>query len=415
MMKQSGVVTLMTTGLLLVVGLIITMGAYRAALYEIKRAQNEVESRKAYWQAEGGVECGVAQFVPTLMMPKSVTACDAGIEIVPSFTLDESTQEIILSAKAGSHVVSRRFIPSSSNLQSGALQSSGSFVAKSAVNITTPDPGSKLEDGKWDCTAVRFGGRFTANASITNSGVVHGNLPYQGFEHNEKDCVEKTIVNGSCSSDSQPQCLLSDFKKDSKLNIFKDFFGVEPQYHDSVRDSGDFHIIDLAGEQLGAKNCGAAIIEQLEADARKLWVEGSCVISSTELAAIKSALNPTGLEKKAITLVVHDGLFALQGAATLDGVVFHFNYDFSPSEEAWKTLDLADSAVAHFPDDYGLAVYYQGGSFSITGGVFFDYPDSSHVSLFRDSLSFHYNRDVIRQAQANTSLFTWKKGAWRDF
>ncbi|GAL23740.1 hypothetical protein JCM19239_7694 [Vibrio variabilis] len=126
-------------------------------------------------------------------------------------------------------------------------------MAKSAVNITTPDPGSKLEDGKWDCTAVRFGGRFTANASITNSGVVHGNLPYQGFVHNEKDCVEKTIVNGSCSSDSQPQCLLSDFKKDSELNIFKDFFGVEPQYHDSVRDSGDFHIIDLTGEELGAK------------------------------------------------------------------------------------------------------------------------------------------------------------------
>ncbi|GAL23739.1 hypothetical protein JCM19239_7693 [Vibrio variabilis] len=129
----------------------------------------------------------------------------------------------------------------------------------------------------------------------------------------------------------------------------------------------------------------------------------------------KVGTQPTGLEKKAITLVVHDGLFALQGAATLDGVVFHFNYDFSPSEEAWKTLDLADSAVAHFPDDYGLAAYYQGGSFNITGGVFFDYPDSSHVSLFRDSLSFHYNRDVIRQAQTTTSLFTWKKGAWRDF
>ncbi|GAL23741.1 hypothetical protein JCM19239_7695 [Vibrio variabilis] len=101
MMKQSGVVTLMTTGLLLVVGLIVTMGAYRAALYEIKRAQNEVESRKAYWQAEGGVECGVAQFIPTLTMPESVTTCDAGIEIVPSFTLDESTQEIILLLKRG--------------------------------------------------------------------------------------------------------------------------------------------------------------------------------------------------------------------------------------------------------------------------------------------------------------------------
>ena len=79
MMKQSGVVTLMTTGLLLIVGLIVTMGAYRATLSEIKPAQNEVASRKAYWQPDGGGVCGLAQFIPKLTMPHFVTTCDGGI------------------------------------------------------------------------------------------------------------------------------------------------------------------------------------------------------------------------------------------------------------------------------------------------------------------------------------------------
>ncbi|MGR5502135.1 hypothetical protein ACQKP3_15520 [Vibrio sp. DNB22_10_4] len=417
MKKQLGVVTLMITGLLLVVALIVTLGAYKTSLYEIKRAQNEVEARKTYWVLEGGVECGLAQFIPTLSVPAEPKTCDSAINITPSFAVDAITKEVVLSAKMSSHEVSRRFIPSSNNLKPGAIQSTGSFVVNSSVNISTPDPGDKLEDGRWDCTAVRFGGSFKANGAITNSGVIHGISPYEGFEHNNKDCAEMTVVSANCSSDTDPTCLKQDFKKDTELDVFKDFFGVDASYHNSIRDSGEFTVIELksASESAGPKQCGSKIINSLNTDNLKIWIEGSCVISSDELGSIKTALNPAGGTKKAMTLVVHEGLLALHGATAINGVVFHFNQDFSPTKSAWDALELADSAVAHFPEDYGSAAYYQGGSFNISGGVFFDYPKASHASLFRDSLSFHYNRDVIRDAQGSSSLFTWKKGAWRDF
>lgn len=417
MKKQSGVIALMTTSLLLVVALVLTMGAYKTSLYEIKRAQNEIEARKTYWSLEGGVECGLAQFVPTLSVPAEPTKCDSAINITPSFKIDALTEEVILSAKVSSHEISRRFIPSSSSLKPGAIQSTSSFVVNSSVNISTPDPGNKMEDGRWDCTAVRFGGSFKANGAITNSGVIHGVSPYEGFEHNNKDCAEMTVVSANCSSEANSACLKQDFKKDTELDVFKDFFGVDASYHNSIRDNGEFSVIELkvATENAGPKSCGSKIIESLNTDNLKIWIEGSCVISSDELSTIKTALNPKEGPKKAMVLVVHDGLLALHGSTSLNGVVFHFNYDFSPTKSAWDALELADSAVAHFPNDYGSAAYYQGGSFNISGGVFFDYPKTSHVSLFRDSLSFHYNRDVIRNAQGSSSLFTWKKGAWRDF
>lgn len=413
---QGGVVTLLTTCLLLIVALVVTLGGYKSTFYEIKRTQNEVASRQTHWKAEGAVECGVAQYMIGRTIPPLVTACDSTFNVVPEIILDPANNEVMIIATVQQRRVSRRFMRAGGNLQSGAIQSSSSFVVNSSINISTPDPGLELDDD-WDCTAVRFAGSFNSASSIVNSGVIHGMSPYAGFEHKNKDCVEKTVVSVPCSSDSEPICLRSDFKQDEQLNVFKDFFGVDPQYHNLVRDNGEFTVVDLSLglEGSNATNCGTKIIEQLESGNFAIWVEGSCAISGDELDSLNKLLNPGDSNRKSLSLVVHEGLMSLGGAAEIQGVVFHFNYDFIPTQEAWKDLNIADGAVDHFPTKYGSAAYYQGGAFSIKGGVFFDYPSKEHLSLFRDSLSFHYNRDVVQHTQNTVSVFSWKKGSWRDF
>lgn len=54
---QQGLATLLITSILLSVALVVTLGSYKNLFYQIKRAQNEVNSRQQHWEAEGGLEC----------------------------------------------------------------------------------------------------------------------------------------------------------------------------------------------------------------------------------------------------------------------------------------------------------------------------------------------------------------------
>ena len=55
--KQGGFITLLLVSVLLVGTLIASFGNFKVLFYQIKRAQNEVQARKAHWLAEGGLEC----------------------------------------------------------------------------------------------------------------------------------------------------------------------------------------------------------------------------------------------------------------------------------------------------------------------------------------------------------------------
>lgn len=56
--QQAGVATLLITSVLVLSALIVTLGTYRSVFHQIKVAQNEVQVRKAHWNAEAGLECG---------------------------------------------------------------------------------------------------------------------------------------------------------------------------------------------------------------------------------------------------------------------------------------------------------------------------------------------------------------------
>ncbi len=201
----------------------------------------------------------------------------------------------------------------------------------------------------------------------------------------------------------------------TSLAYLKIFFCVPRHQHDAVRTNGMFREINLETQTAEGlwerKNCGEEILQQLRQNNLHLWINGSCVISDDYLADIKVLSEASD----GITLLVHEGIFVMQGAASIKGVLFHFNQDFEPSIEQWQQLGISDSITTHFPEDQSLAAYYQDGSFMITGGAFFDYSNAEHLALFRDSLSFQYNHDVITHSSSSSSSYLWKKGAWRDF
>lgn len=412
---QLGAITLMMTSILLSLALMLFIGMYKTTFYEIKRAQNEITSRKSFWLAEGGVECAIAQYFPSQKIPASIQVCDDTLSVTTKLWSDSITGDVVASATSGNQTISRRFALATSKLKSGAIQTSASIKIKSSLVINTPDPGMEEDEG-WECAAFRFKGHLSVKGSLINRGLSDGPVPSEEFMSHKK-CLQEhlTTVVGDCSSSSDPKCFANDFVQDDQLSVFEDFFGVPRHQHDAVRTNGMFREINLETQTAEGlwerKNCGEEILQQLRQNNLHLWINGSCVISDDYLADIKVLSEASD----GITLLVHEGIFAMQGAASIKGVLFHFNQDFEPSIEQWQQLGISDSITTHFPEDQSLAAYYQDGSFMITGGAFFDYSNVEHLALFRDSLSFQYNHDVITHSSSSSSSYLWKKGAWRDF
>ncbi|WP_120511528.1 hypothetical protein [Photobacterium salinisoli] len=55
---QQGMSTLLVTSLMLSVAMVFVLTSYSTSFYQVKRAQNTVFSRQAFWLAEGGLACG---------------------------------------------------------------------------------------------------------------------------------------------------------------------------------------------------------------------------------------------------------------------------------------------------------------------------------------------------------------------
>ena len=408
--KQMGMLTLLTTSLLLIVALVIALGGYKSTFYEVKRAQNEIASRQAHWAAEGGVECGVAQYMITRTIPASILACDTDANILPNIVLDPTNNEVVISARVQRREVSRRFTHSLQAF-SGAIQSTSDLYVRGSSSIYTPDPG-QLSDKGWECIAAKYDGELKVVGSIDNKGLVHGLPPYDGFDNQGKDCSTSHMTSDSNSS------LKSDFQFESNLKVFESFFNVPVKHHDQVKNSGAFTVLEGTVSAPGTiktlPNCGKALTDEIEKGHTKLWVEGSCEIATTELHALSQASSKT----KGILLVVHEGLFSIMGTGSLNGILFHFNQDFSPDLAKWEGFE-AGVYLHHVANDFDLSYrertsYYQHGSFTVTGGQLFETPDPQ-VAIFNNSLAFNYNRDVIDHARQGLTSTTWKKGSWRDF
>ncbi len=86
MSGQQGAITLLMTSMLLVMTLALSVTGYRQIYFQIKRSQNELISRQAFWIAEGGLECLYAQLQDAHSVPSPFSLCGlpSGLELILS-------------------------------------------------------------------------------------------------------------------------------------------------------------------------------------------------------------------------------------------------------------------------------------------------------------------------------------------
>ncbi|WP_258132413.1 hypothetical protein [Aliivibrio sifiae] len=403
MKNQKGAITLLVSSFILMASLIFSLGSYKHIFYQVKRAQNEVEARKGYWAAEGGVECAFTKVSTIGSVPSTPIPECASLELTDL----QITQEVNYQIKADklSQVVKKDFSIGGKR-SSGAMKSAADIYFYASTTFSTPDPGELTDDG-WECVALRYRNRFESASAPINQGVIHGDKPFLEFDSKGLDCAPSHMTYGTGN----------DFLKDETVNPFESLFGVKKEDHNKVRDNGIFQIIDMNGQK--KSQCGSKITDIINSGKYHIWVEGGCEIVSSDYANLATASNDTD----GVFILIHDGVLSLigspSGSSPIKGLLFHFNTEFAlgPNLSSWEGTEAYTQLSYEpsvFPSSYlTSSSYYQDGSFTFNGGQIFDSLGQS--ALFFNAVNFKYNKDVMDSVFEELVQPQWVKGSWHDF
>ncbi|NOH48544.1 hypothetical protein F0262_10795 [Vibrio rotiferianus] len=430
MNKQSGAATLLVTSMLLVAALVVTLGSYKSLFYQIKQANNQIVSRQEHWQAEGGLECGFTHIVDNNLsgVPANLAQqCTSySIDILQG-SLHEP--DILISEVGYARVAKKLAFVGGGGF--GAIRSTADIIAHGSAVLAPPDPGRYNNAGYYECVGAIVKRRFIASG-IINKGL-GGAIPppSAGFDQS-KNCgssyqTETSVHTGiwqDADGNYQREYAELDIQQDPKLDPFLDYFGVEKDKWQSVRDdpAQNFLTVSMGGGK--DIDCVSKFINELKDNKPyKIWIDGSCQITDTQLTSLKQLQSKN--DKLNLFILVHNGVLGINGSGTIRGMLFHFNSGYAPTQEQWDNLkDIKPYLNANFNTYidtlYGtssgisplLATYFQRGSFSLTGGQIFD--ADGQMALFDNSLRLAFNSDVINSFSTPINV-KWVKGSWNDF
>ncbi|MFA0054011.1 hypothetical protein [Vibrio echinoideorum] len=441
--KQRGVVTLLVTSVLLVGALVVTLGTYRSVFHQIKVAQNEVQGRQDHWRSEGGLECTYSYLLEldkTIADIKDTSTRPAGF---PDWCSPYATQpqiDISNSAVSSAYIVASsvnsqslyKTIKESSQLGSGAIQSTGPIEIIGTLSLKPTVKEDPISDNEYECVSVSFADLFTYQYDATHgdSGQALGlevldpsaSGPFSGFDgvcHSDyKTQIPKASSGSSYSiyapdyyQGTNPLPFKKDFNPDPNMTPFYTFFGIAKTDQNIVELSQDAEMFKHI-QLLDATECGSEIMSHFTSGQTKgLWIEGNCHIN----AAVAAANNQSQL------LVVQDGVLALNGAMTYNGVIYHL-VDYQKSyvkdrvDDFWKDLATPNVFAPFIKDINNISVEkksvgIQFASGLPSGGLIFDSPLGVTTIVGDMDLDF--------RAESNPndlpSFYQWKRGSWNDF
>lgn len=415
MKSQDGMATLLVTVMLLVVSLLFSMASYKNVFYQIKRTQNEVLARQAYWLAEGGLECGFAKVNEesdiALITNSNYFNSDCNV-FGNNIKIDVITLGMyaIQSRNTNGNAtkkISKHFYLTGGRA-SGTIKATSNLLLEGSAEMY-PDPGVK-SGGKYECVIARYAGSIEIKGTLQNAGLHYAYPPYKDFHdnpatwpkckpENQSNVANNKIVVGL----PKPSEFGNDYVYSAGLDPFKDVFHVPKADWKKIRDKPTTKVI------AGSLNCSSAIASSIAVDSDRIWVVGNCDLGANA-NEIQEAIIAAGIP--GIVLVVQDGILAVNGTQTLSALVYHFKSPgstFVPTKAQWDKM----SAGAQLTEAEKLTVgYFQFGAFHPKGGYVMDAPGLT--AKIRGSLSFSFNGDVFKDALDDLETIGWIEGSWND-
>ncbi|MCD9481458.1 hypothetical protein [Photobacterium phosphoreum] len=417
--QQSGMTTLLITSMLLIVALLFSLASYKNLFYQIKRTQNEVLARQAHWIAEGGLECGFAEISNKSDVNTNLVKCT---EVIENLTLGVVTNDgkSVLTSETNKEYKKIGYKKIAKTIVAGGAKSSG--VIKSSADLyfngytsVFPDPNEMMEPFLWKCSFLRYKNNIYIHH--TDSGIKN-----IGFSGAPKPPVNDfNIEKNKCSPQFKTESALNrsdflgDIKKEDKLDLFKETFGVDRSQWQTVKDR---FFID--GNKSGETTCIKKITTSITAEKRHVWITGDCKLDGTDLSLLPQDIG----NEKGIFILIHNGVLEMNGAAFYKAVIYHFNHEYIPSGNQWTGTFLdgkqfSDTYMTSDDDSFDKEAFgkkvvtYITGSHRPTGGFMFDTPEQ--VTYFQYAATLTYDGELIKELLAPFGKPTWQQGSWHDF
>ncbi|MGO2497119.1 MAG: hypothetical protein ACTH6I_03785 [Vibrio litoralis] len=432
--KQRGAATLLVAVLLLASVLVLSLASYKGVFFQAKRAQNEIEARKAHWIGEGGLECAYTKMYQDRdqsVLVSGTTYFDSDCVVTMNLTsmnIDSlGGQKYLIEPKfeqAGTSLSTvSKVIDFSRSRSTGAIKTTADLFVNGSSNFNPPDPGAQSGSG-WDCTSVRYIRNLGFRGAVVNSGF--SVMPSSNFIPSSGDCLSSSKTNSGSGLLSE---LKGDFKVDPNIRPFEEAFGVASSSWESVRDNPlyDFGVIDTSSLVVPNSSvspvtlCGQAVLNEINLGKTRIWIEGSCELfddPDPNQPQLLTDITDATQNTDGVLLLVHNGVFSIHGSGGFKGSLFHFNDSFLPVPGSWDGLigksTYENITWSFYPSRVtGSEVsYIQNGAFWFTGGQMLDM--DGQIAYFHNGLNFSYNSDVL------DSIFgvlppRWLKGSWNDF
>ncbi|QIJ82882.1 hypothetical protein G3U99_00510 [Vibrio coralliilyticus OCN008] len=426
MVFQRGAATLLITSLLLAGVLMIVMGSYKALSYQMKQSQNEVESRRAHWRAEGGLECAISSVVGKQAIPEELSECQQQLSL-DALKIETGTPHIVR-ASSDFLTLSKAFLLPELQIKS-PITTTSHLLVNGGLNIA-PHVNQRVSEFRWACTSVRYQNTLYAHSYDT----IH---PYQAtdisryFPESHGSGLHQCSTTHYTDFSWQLPFTQNDFEHVEQLDVFQEVFNV-PRSHwfEVMSDTSLFGYVPnelkstmprLSSELPSAKyieNCGQQITNLIKASHELIWVYGSCELSADDLQSINLAID-THLNGGLI-LVLHNGIASISGNQALKAMIYHFVsetpsagfVDWAQSNNNLLLSTLIESLNVHTVEQHRVS-YFQNGNVYPLGGLVLDAPDS--YALFNNALYMQFNKDVTASAARHFHKVKWSNGSWHDF
>ncbi|MDA0120773.1 hypothetical protein [Vibrio sp. T11.5] len=430
MRRQRGAFLILVTSLLLAASLMVIIGSYKGVFYQIKRSQNEIESRKAHWLAEGGLDCAFVNVLSNGRIPEDLSRCKRllGLDELEIVTGRPHT----IRASSGYVTLSKAFLLPELKIKS-AITAINHLLVSGALYLS-PHLGTRISKQEWACVSLRYQGELYAQSYATKPPRKAVDVS-RYFSSDDKSlqprCLEKNYTKFAWQLSSTQD----DFIRQEGLEPFKEvfatardnwyavmtatnLFGYVPDY---LASSLPVNASDLPLPQI-VENCGQEIIKLVEKSHEFIWVYGGCDLISEEVIEINIAIS-THL-KSGLILVLHNGAVAVSGHQALNALVYHFISDASALKSAGLdkmenerlSINLIKimgrfSSIAKIEERQ--VSYFQQGSFYPNGGLILDAPD--HYALIDGSLDTEFKQSVTSSPARKLHPTLWVRGGWYDF
>ena len=442
MKPESGATTIIITSVLVGLILMLVMASAKGVLYQLKHSNNQIDSRRSYWQAEGGLECAYAKMWRSGKLTQNFSGCIAMLGL-DELVIEQGTPNVIRSSSGYVTLSKAFYLP---RLQLKSPITTRSHLLVNGNLAIDPNIGPRINRTDWQCYSLRYIGELYARSfSSKHPYQVEPSSRYFPSVNSVSSINSFSSVNSftsrKCSGSYftslawRLEDTLNDFSFEPDIDPFKEVFNLERHEWFSVMSDTSrlAHVPIWLTESMPTDatqlpkskfidNCGQEVVSLVKAAHELIWVYGGCEISEDDVYLLNLAIE-THLES-GLVLVFHNGIVSISAQQPLKGLIYHLvTSDLAEQDSDWsKTAnDKPPSVLEQTIEQLSFVTrltkqqvsYFQNGRFYPLGGLVLDAPN--HYALVNGSLNTEYRKHVTEAAARNFHFLRWVLGSWYDF